>query len=453
MSGRRVLVIGKGGREHALAERLLVSESVGEVIVAPGNAGTNPGTGAGDALASALSRGKILRNGEGTPLELARAVAPDLVVIGPEAPLCDGLADELSAAGFVVYGPSRAAARLEGSKAFLKDFAVQHGINTARHVTVRSEAELGQALAQFREPPVVKADGLCAGKGVVVADTHEEAEHAAREMLSGRAFGAAGRTLVLEERLYGSEISAHAICDGTRGLLLPFVQDHKRLRDGDAGPNTGGMGTYGPVAMPDPRLTGYIQREIVDKVLAGMAQAGTPFRGTLFAGLMLCPGGDPALIEINVRFGDPETQVLTNILDGDFCELLLGAARGRLDPAAVSLAPNRSALCVILAAPGYPSEPRLGEPIRGLAEAGALPGVHIYHAGTSARGSQTLTAGGRVLAVTGVGDSLMSAHERAYAAAGHIDFDGKQQRADIAHQALGNAATIAPGAPGPRATM
>jgi phosphoribosylamine--glycine ligase len=440
MSGRRVLVIGKGGREHALAERLLVSDSVGEVVVAPGNPGTARGAG--------RAPGKVLRNAEGAPLEVARAVAPDLVVIGPEAPLCEGLSDELSSAGFLVYGPSRAAARLEGSKAFLKDFAVQHGINTARHVTVRSEAELGRALGEFRAPPVVKADGLCAGKGVVVADTHEEAEQAAREMLSGRAFGAAGRTLVLEERLYGSEVSAHAICDGTRALLLPFVQDHKRLLDGDAGPNTGGMGTYGPVAMPDPRLMGFIQSQIVDKVLQGMAAAGTPFRGTMFAGLMLSPGGDPALIEINVRFGDPETQVLTNILDGDLCELLIGAARGRLEPSVVSIAQNRSALCVILAAPGYPANPRLGEPIRGLAEAAALPGVHIYHAGTTARGDATFTAGGRVLAVTGVGGSLMDAHERAYGGARHIEFDGKQLRSDIAYQALGSAATLEPGAPG-----
>ena len=445
MSGRRVLVIGKGAREHALAERLLVCDSVGEVVVAPGNAGT--------ARGSALAPGKVLRNADGKPLDLARALAPDLVVIGPEAPLCEGLTDELSSAGFLVYGPSRAAARLEGSKAFLKDFAVRHGINTARHVTVHSEAELGRALAEFREPPVVKADGLCAGKGVVVADTHEEAEQAAREMLSGRAFGAAGHSLVLEERLYGSEVSAHAICDGTRAVLLPFVQDHKRLRDGDAGPNTGGMGTYGPVTMPDPRLMSFIQSQIVDKVLHGMVEAGTPFRGTMFAGLMLSPGGDPALIEINVRFGDPETQVLTNILDGDVCELLIGAARGRLEPSAVSLAQNRSALCVILAAPGYPTEPRLGEPIRGLAEAGALPGVRVYHAGTVARGHDTLTAGGRVLAVTGVGGSLMEAHERAYAATRYIDFDGKQLRSDIAHQALGSAATLAPGAPGQRAPM
>jgi phosphoribosylamine--glycine ligase len=428
-ASRRVLVIGKGGREHALAERLLLSESVGEVIVAPGNAGT--------ALAPEQAAGKRLRNAEGSPLDLARTLHPDLVVVGPEAPLCAGIVDELSAAGLLVYGPTRAAAQLEGSKAFLKDFAVQHGIHTARHRTVRSEAELVRALDEFAEPPVVKADGLCAGKGVVVAESHDEALHAAREMLSGRAFGDAGRTLVLEERLFGTEVSAHAICDGHRGWLLPFVQDHKRLRDGDAGPNTGGMGTYGPVALPDPRLVNYIQTRIVDRVLSGMARVGTPFRGTMFAGLMLAPGREPALIEINVRFGDPETQVLTNILDGDFCELLMSAARGKLDDrGAVSLASDRNAVCVVLAAPGYPSEPRLGEPIGGLDAARAMAGVRVYHAGTTARAGQTLTAGGRVLAVTGVDSSLARAHERAYAGAAVIDFDGKQLRRDIAHEGL-----------------
>jgi phosphoribosylamine--glycine ligase len=427
--GRRVLVIGKGGREHALAERLLLSDSVGEVIVAPGNAGT---------LSVPLeARGKLLSNAEGEPLDIARALRPDLVVVGPEAPLCEGLVDELAAAGCLVYGPSREAARLEGSKAFLKDFAVQHGINTARHRTVRSEAELMAALQDFETPPVVKADGLCAGKGVVVADSHDEALQAAREMLSGRAFGDAGRTLVLEERLVGTEVSAHAICDGERAWLLPFVQDHKRLRDGDAGPNTGGMGTYGPVNLPDPRLTDYIQTQIVERVLAGMAGAGTPFRGTLFAGLMLVPGRDPALIEINVRFGDPETQILTNIVDGDFCELLMSAARGKLDEQGpVSLARHRNAVCVILAAPGYPEAPRIGEPIRGLAAAATMEGVRVYHAGTTAHAQQTLTAGGRVLAVTGVGSTLAGAHERAYAAVDVIDFAGKQLRRDIAHLGL-----------------
>lgn len=429
MSGRRVLVIGKGAREHALADRLLLSESVGEVIVAPGNAGTRaPPPGARD---------KRLSNAEGSPLDIARSLRPDLVVVGPEAPLCEGIADELTAAGCLVYGPTRAAAQLEGSKAFLKDFAVQHGVNTARHVTVRSEAELERALAAFAQPPVVKADGLCAGKGVVVAESHEEARLAAAEMLCGRAFGASGRTVVLEERLRGTEVSAHAICDGERALLLPFVQDHKRLRDGDAGPNTGGMGTYGPVAMPDPRLAAYIETQIVERVLRGMARAGTPFRGTMFAGLMLVPGGDPALIEINVRFGDPETQILTSVLDGDFCELLMAAARGALDPRPpVSLAADRHGLCVILAAPGYPAEPRLGGAIQGLDAAAAIEGVRVYHAGTLARAGQTVTAGGRVLAVTGVGPTLEVAHERAYRAADAIHFDGKQLRRDIARSAL-----------------
>ena len=429
MSGRRVLIIGKGAREHALAERLLLSESVGEVVVAPGNAGT--------LVAPPGARGKRSSNVEGASLDVARSLRPDLVVVGPEAPLCDGIVDELTSAGFLVYGPTRAAARLEGSKAFLKEFAVQHGVNTARHVTVRSETELAGALSAFAEPPVVKADGLCAGKGVVVAESHDEALQAAREMLSGRAFGAAGHTVVLEERLRGIEVSAHAICDGERAVLLPFVQDHKRLRDGDSGPNTGGMGTYGPVAMPDPRLAEYIQTQIVNKVLLGMARAGTPFRGTMFAGLMLIPDRDPALIEINVRFGDPETQILTNILDGDFCELLMSAARGALDAGAgVTLAADRHGLCVILAAPGYPSEPRLGDAITGLDSAGAIEGVRVYHAGTVARGGQTLTAGGRVLAVTGVGPTLHAAHERAYRAADAIHFDGKQLRRDIAHGAL-----------------
>jgi phosphoribosylamine---glycine ligase len=428
--GKRVLIVGKGGREHALAERLLLSASVAEVIVAPGNAGT------GSAPASGA--GKVLRNAEGAPLDLFGSLRPDLVVVGPEAPLCEGVVDELSAAGALVYGPTRAAARLEGSKAFLKDFAVRHGINTARHRTVHSESELSGALSDFAAPPVVKADGLCAGKGVVVAETHEEALNAARAMLSGRAFGDAGRTVVLEERLRGTEVSAHAICDGSRGWLLPFVQDHKRLRDGDAGPNTGGMGTYGPVAMPDPGVVRYIQTEIVDRIIAGMARAGTPFRGTMFAGLMLLPSGDPALIEINVRFGDPETQILMNILEGDLCELLSSAARGQLgESAGLSIARDRHAVCVVLAAPGYPEAPRLGEPIHGLEAARAIDGLHVYHAGTTARGGQTLTAGGRVLALTGIGSTLAQAHERAYAGAATIDFAGKQLRADIARAGLG----------------
>jgi phosphoribosylamine---glycine ligase len=428
---RRVLVVGKGGREHALAERLLESQSVAEVIVTPGNPGT-------DAASRPARAGKRMYNVDGPPQKVARELQPDLVVIGPEAPLCEGLVDELTEAGLLAYGPTRAAARLEGSKAFLKEFAVRHGIHTARHHTVRSEAELTRALGDFASAPVVKADGLCAGKGVLVAESHEEAAAAAREMLSGRAFGDAGRTVVLEERLYGSEVSAHAICDGTRGLMLPFVQDHKRLLENDAGPNTGGMGTYGPVTLPSPELATYIQSSIIDKVLAGMAAAGTPFRGTLFANLMLVPGEKPALIEINARFGDPETQILTNILEGDLCELLIRAARGELGGASqLQLEPRRSALCVILAAPGYPAGPQLGAAILGLTEAANAEGVRIYHAGTALAAGQTVTAGGRVLAVTGVGADLAQAHARAYRAAAAIHFPGKQLRRDIAARALG----------------
>jgi phosphoribosylamine---glycine ligase len=426
---RRVLVVGKGGREHALAERLLESDSVEEVIVTPGNPGTE--------TAGVPRAGKRLRNATGEPVQLARELLPDLVVVGPEAPLCSGLCDELSAAGLLVYGPSRAAACLEGSKAFLKEFAVRNGIHTARHHTVRSEAELLKALADFASPPVVKADGLCAGKGVVVAETHAEALSAAREMLSGRAFGDAGRTVVLEERLFGSEVSAHAVCDGQRAWLLPFVQDHKRLGEHDTGPNTGGMGTYGPVTLPAPGLAEYVQTSIMDRVIAGMAAAGTPFRGTLFANLMLVPQGPPALIEINVRFGDPETQILTNIVDGDLCDLLSRAARGDLGAVGQPLVrPGTHAVCVILAAPGYPAAPRLNEQILGLPEAAALPGVRVYHAGTASVSGKTLTAGGRVLAVTGLGASLAAAHARAYAGAAAIDFPGKQLRRDIAAQAL-----------------
>jgi phosphoribosylamine--glycine ligase len=428
--GRRVLVVGKGGREHALAERLLESDSVAEVVVAPGNAGTEE--------ASHVDRaGKRLRNAEGSPLELARELRADLVVVGPEAPLCSGLVDELSAAGLLAYGPTRDAARLEGSKAFLKEFALRHGIHTARHHTVRSEAELRRALSDFPAPPVVKADGLCAGKGVVVAESRDEALSAGLEMLSGRAFGDAGRTVVLEERLYGSEVSAHAICDGRHAWALPFVQDHKRLGEQDRGPNTGGMGTYGPVALPDPGLAEYIQTSIFDEVVQGMADAGTPFKGTLFANLMLVPNGKPALIEINVRFGDPETQVLVNLLEGDLCELLMRAASAELSSfRRPPISQAKSAVCVVLAAPGYPTSPRLGDVISGLAEAQAMAGVRVYHAGTERVSGQTLTAGGRVLGVTGVGTSLAEAHARAYAGASVIQFPGKQLRRDIAAQAL-----------------
>jgi len=425
---RKVLVVGSGGREHALAARLLESESVGAVIVAPGNAGT--------ARTPPWAGDKTLSNAQGQPLEIARREAVDLVVIGPEAPLTAGLADELARAGFAVFGPSESAARLEGSKAFMKDLCARHGLPTARHEVVRDERELEARVRSFAAPPVVKADGLCAGKGVVVAETHEEALGAARHMLSGQAFGDAGRVVVLEERLLGAELSIHAIVDGERFMLLPAAQDHKRLADGDQGPNTGGMGTYAPAPLATPALVQRIEREIFAKAVQGMASEGTPFRGTLFAGLMVTPAGDPTLLEFNVRFGDPETQVLMLSLAGDLGDALASAAAGKLDASALTVRAEH-ALCVVLAAPGYPGSPRTGDPIDGLEQAEKVPGVRVFHAGTRLEGDRVVTAGGRVLGVAARANSLAVARARAYDAVGAIHFEGMQHRSDIAYRALG----------------
>jgi phosphoribosylamine--glycine ligase len=423
---RKILVLGAGGREHALALRLLDCASVTEVVVAPGNAGT-----VGDP-----TPGKSLRAVSGDALQIAAREAPDLVVIGPEVPLCEGLSDKLTAAGHCVFGPSERAARLEGSKAFMKEFAARHGIATGRFQVVTDNAAAERAIADFSEPPVVKADGLCAGKGVVVADSHAQALAAARAMLSGDAFGAAGKTVVIEERVYGAEASMHAICDGERFVLLPAAQDHKRIGDGDRGPNTGGMGTYAPAPVVTPELHERIRREVFERALRGMAAEGNPFRGALFAGLMISPEGDVSLLEFNVRFGDPETQVLTAVLDGDFAAALSGAARGELDPSLLQVSRDH-ALCVVLAAAGYPDAPRTGDRIRGLDAAERVPGVRVFHAGTKWRDGELVTAGGRVLGVTARAESLEEAHARAYEAVQHIEFEGRQYRRDIAARALG----------------
>jgi phosphoribosylamine--glycine ligase len=425
---RKVLVVGSGGREHALALRLLESESVAEVVVSPGNAGTREAPG--------WARDKTLRSVSAEPLELARSERPDLVVVGPEAPLCAGLTDELRALGFAVFGPSRAAARLEGSKAFMKSFAVRHGLPTARHVVVDDAAEVERAVRSFGEPPVVKADGLCAGKGVVVAETHAEAIEAARGMLSGALFGDAGKLVVLEERVSGAEASVHAVSDGERFVVLPAAQDHKRIGDGDRGPNTGGMGTYAPAPLVTAALAERVRKEIFAPAFRGMAEDGMPYTGTLFAGLMVTPAGDPILLEFNVRFGDPETQVLTMTTGGDFADAFAAAASGTLAEGALS--PNgEHAVCIVLAAAGYPDAPKKGDRISGIENAEALEGVRVFHAGTAGSGSDLVTAGGRVLGVTARAGSLREAHARAYAAAERIHFDGAQYRRDIARRALG----------------
>jgi phosphoribosylamine--glycine ligase len=424
--GKRVLVVGSGGREHALATVLLRSASVSSVYVTPGNGGTDLGQ---------VANGKELHNCKLDPLQAAQELKPDLIVVGPEVPLCEGLVDQLSDAGFLAYGPSRAAAQLEGSKAFMKEFATRHGITTSPYRVVRAVSELDAALAAFSTPPVVKADGLCAGKGVVVADSHEEAREAARAMLTGEAFGAAGQCVVLEARLQGAEASIHAICDGERALVLPAAQDHKRIFEGDKGPNTGGMGTYAPAPLVTPQLERQIQEEIINPVVRGMKAEGMPFKGTLFAGLMI-DQGVPQLLEINVRFGDPETQSLVNVMDGDWAEAFSAAARGQLQGEPLTRT-SRQAVCVVLAAHGYPGQVRSGDAISGLDRAAAVPGVNVYHAGTARQGGQVVTKGGRVLGVTAVGNDLRQAQAAAYQAVDQISFAGMQYRKDIGHRALG----------------
>ena len=428
---RCVLVVGSGGREHALARRLQESPQVSRVVVCPGNAGT-----AAEALAARTGAAGELERNTGDPIEVAEQIRPDLVVVGPEAPLAEGLVDALRQGGHLVFGPTAAAAKLETSKAFMKAFCLRHGIRTAHHVQVNSLAELPAALVSFTTPPVVKASGLCAGKGVVVAETFDEAERAASEMLSGAAFGEAGEVVVLEDRLVGEEVSIHAICDGKKAVVLPAVQDHKRIGKGDTGPNTGGMGTYGPAPLVTPALAQQIESDIIAPIVGGMYSEETPFVGALFAGLMVTPSGDPVLLEINVRFGDPETQVLMSLIDGDFFGLLASAARGALQSDLIRVNASKHAMCVVMAAEGYPSTPRQGDVIEGLERAGGVPGVVVYHAGTALEGGRVVTRGGRILGVTGVASSLAQARDAAYAGCGTIHFAGAQYRPDIGYRAL-----------------
>ncbi|WP_437570433.1 phosphoribosylamine--glycine ligase [Sorangium sp. So ce542] len=427
-SDRRILVLGSGGREHALARALARSPSVAEVVVAPGNAGTTAEGGPGRAP---IRRADLASLSPDEATRLAVRERVDLVVVGPEAPLCAGVADALAAAGVAVFGPSREAARLEGSKAFLKEFAARHGIPTAPFQIARSFDEAARIIRERGAPIVVKADGLCAGKGVVVAATVDEALAAAKDMLVDRRFGDAGATVILEDALVGEEASVHALSDGEAIFVLPAARDHKRVGEGDTGPNTGGMGAFAPSARVTPELTARVEREILRPTIDGMRAEGRPFRGVLFAGLMITPAGDPILLEHNVRFGDPECEALMELLEGDVAELCASAAAGALDPGAARVAPGRHALTVVLAARGYPTAPVTGDVIRGLDAAAAVEGAFVNHAGTAERDGAIVTAGGRVLAVTAAGDSLAEARERAFRAVSAIDFDGKVLRRDI----------------------
>jgi phosphoribosylamine--glycine ligase len=425
--GRVVLVVGSGGREHALSKRLARSPSVGKVLVAPGNPGTEE-VGQNIALPADGPTGDNLA-------KICEREAVDLVVVGPEDPLVAGVADVLRSRGVAVFGPSKEAARLEGSKAFMKRFAVEHRVPTSPFEVFDDPGRASQYIRTRARPPVIKADGLCAGKGVVVAADFDEAERSARAMLSGEAFGAAGRTIVVEDRLDGAEASVHAICDGTKYLLLPVTQDHKRIGEGDRGPNTGGMGAYGPTPLVTPELERRIAAEIIEPVLKGMVARGTPYSGALYAGLMITPDGEPKVIEFNVRFGDPETEVLVDLVDGDFGELLAGVATSRLDSVAVKVLP-RHAIAVVLASEGYPGKPRTGDVIEGLDDAARVPRVNVLHAGTRREGGRLVTAGGRVLIVTATGATLREARDTAYEGVGRVRFRGMQVRRDIAWRAL-----------------
>ena len=422
----KVLVIGSGAREHALVARLARDLAPGSLVCAPGNPG----------IASLARTVSIEPTDIDALLLLAERDSVDLTVVGPELPLGAGIVDRFVAAGRTIFGPTAAAARLETSKAFAKAFMARHGVPTARFQTAES---IDAALAIVRSgtlgfPIVLKADGLAAGKGVVIAENQETAEATLRVVMGERRFGAAGDRVVLEECLCGPEVSFFVVSDGARALPIGTAQDHKRIFDDDRGPNTGGMGAFAPSPLVDDALSARIMREIVDPVISGMAGAGAPFRGFLYAGLMLTESG-PKVIEFNVRLGDPEAQVILPLIDEPLVPLLAAAADGHLQQAAVRLT-RRCLTSVVLASRGYPDAAESGRPITGIGEATAIPGVTVYHAGTARRDGQDVTAGGRVLSVVGEGAGFAESITRAYCGVLKISFDGMQYRHDIGRRAL-----------------
>lgn len=420
MGNLNVMIVGGGGREHALAWKLAQSPQVKKLAIAPGNAGT-------------------LRHGENVPIpadDVAQLVTYavengiGLVVVGPEVPLALGIVDLLTEAGIRAFGPTAAAARLETSKAFAKAFMARHGIPTARHASF-SDPESAHAYvdAQAESPLVVKADGLAAGKGVLLCDDRQQAHVAIDRLMVGEAFGKAGRTVVIEERLTGREVSVLAFCDGRNLAVMPPVRDHKRALDGDQGENTGGMGAFTHPADVTPDLLDEIAQRVLRPAVDGMAAEGSPFVGVLYAGVMLTPDGIRTL-EFNTRFGDPETQVIVPLLASDLVEVAMACVEGSLDQIELRW---QSGVCatVVACAPGYPGAYPTGAPIHGIDDAQALAGVQVFHAGTRQRDGQTLTAGGRVLAVSAIGDRLADALSIAYEGIGRVQFDGIHYRRDI----------------------
>ena len=427
----KLLVIGAGGREHALAWKLAQSRRVSEVLVAPGNAGT--------ATEAKCRNVDVKATDIDGLVALVRAEGVAVTVVGPEAPLVAGVVDRFRSEGLRIFGPTAAAAQLEGSKAFAKDFLARHGIPTA-YYSVHTDVDA--AIAYIRDkgaPIVVKADGLAAGKGVIVAMTLEEAEGAVRDMLSGNAFGSAGSRVVIEEFLDGEEASFISMVDGVAALPMATSQDHKRVGDGDTGPNTGGMGAYSPAPVVTPDVHARVMREVVEPTVRGMAADGVPYTGFLYAGLMIDADGAPKVIEFNVRFGDPETQPVMLRLDSDLLDLVEAAIDGRLHAAKPRWNPEPS-LGVVMAAANYPDTPKTGDVIHGLHVPQAV-GSKIFHAGTRFDDDgNVVTSGGRVLCVCALGVTVAAAQHAAYAAMTNISWDGEFHRHDIGWRAIARGA-------------
>ncbi|MEO8012126.1 MAG: phosphoribosylamine--glycine ligase [Dokdonella sp.] len=423
----KVLIIGSGGREHALAWKIAQSTRVSEVIVAPGNAGT--------AREARVRNVAIAATDIDALLEFALDEDIDLTVVGPEGPLVLGIVDRFLAAGLACFGPRRIAAQLEGSKAFAKDFLARHNIPTARYAVF---TELDPALAYVHRhgaPIVIKADGLAAGKGVVVALTLGDAEQALRDMLGAHSLGVASARVVIEEFLDGEEASYIVIADGSHALPMATSQDHKRVGDADTGPNTGGMGAYSPAPVVSAEVEQRILDEVIGPTLAGMAAEGAPFSGFLYAGLMIDRDGAPKVIEFNVRFGDPETQPILMRLQSDLVDLIEAALHGKLADTTAAW-DARPAIAVVIAAHGYPGKVRIDDSIAGLDGSSAID-TKVFHAGTRERDGALVSAGGRVLTVCALGDDIAAARKRAYALARTIRFDGGFYRRDIGHRAIG----------------
>ena len=420
----KLLVIGSGGREHALAWKLARSPRISRVFVAPGNAGTAREDGLANVAESSIP-GLVA---------FAKKEAVAFTVVGPEAPLAEGIVDAFQAEGLRIFGPVRAAARLESSKEFAKSFMQRHGIPTAAYAAFSAAPPAHDYIDAHGAPIVVKADGLAAGKGVVVATNAAEAHAAVDAMLTGKSMGAAGARVVIEEFLEGEEASFIVLADGRHALALATSQDHKRLLDGDRGPNTGGMGAYSPAPVVTPAIHAKVMREVIQPALAGMEKDGTPYSGFLYAGLMITQDGRVRVLEFNCRLGDPETQPIIMRLKSDLVALIEHALAGTLDKTEAEW-DRRVALAVVLAAHGYPDDPRKGDSIQGLPA--PQEDCHVFHAGTAQSGKEIVTSGGRILAVTALGGNVSAAQRRAYETVEKIRFEGMQFRRDIGHRALG----------------